>query len=143
VRVAGVIAAAMNPVVLLGDVCERQKVRERARNGQPGRNRHVAQQPIDVLELAVGRARPLGCLAHLLDPVEDVVPFVVPQHTSKHLPEQAHVVSQRLVWIGSHAAILSGSISTECAASAGPTKIDVSVGGTTNHQPPTYLAACS
>ena len=47
------------------------------------------------------RAR-LGGLAHLLDPFENLVPFVMPQHTAEHFPEQAHVVSQRLVRIDTH-----------------------------------------
>ena len=87
------IAPAMHAMVLLGDVGERQKMRERASHRQRRRDRHVAEQPIDVLELAVERARPLGGLAHLLDPLEDLVAFVMAQHASEHLAEQAHVVS--------------------------------------------------
>ena len=107
VRIARMVAAAMHAVVLLGDVGQRQEMRERAGDGQRRCDRHVAQQPVDVLELAVERARPLGGLAHLLDLLEDLVPFVMPQHAPEHLPEQAHVVSQRLVRIDNHAEILS------------------------------------
>jgi hypothetical protein len=101
------VAAAMHPMVLLGDVGQREEMRERAGDRQRRRDRHVAQQPVDVLELAVERARPLGGLPHLLDLFENLVPFVMAQHTSEHLPEQAHVVSQRLVRIETHDEILS------------------------------------
>ena len=99
---ARMIAAAMHAMVLLGDVGQRQEMRERAGDRQRRRDRHVAQQPIDMLELAVERARPLGCLAHLLDLVENLIPFVMPQHASQHFAEQAHVVSQWLVGISMH-----------------------------------------
>ena len=102
VRIARMIAPAMHAMVLLGDVGQRQEMRERAGHGQRRGHRHVAQQPIDVLELAVERARPLGRLAHLLDLLEDLVAFVMPQHAAEHLAEQAHVVSQRLVRIDTH-----------------------------------------
>ena len=95
------VAAAMHAVVLLGYVGKRQEMRARARDGQRRRHGHVAQQPIDVLELAVERACLLvAALAHLLDPFKNLVAFVMPQHTAQHFPEQAHVITQRLVWIG-------------------------------------------
>ena len=41
----------------------------------------------------------LAAFAHLLDPFENLVAFVMPQHAAQHFPEQAHVIAQRLMWI--------------------------------------------
>jgi hypothetical protein len=92
-RIARVVAAAMHAMMLLGYVRERQEMRERARDGKRRRHGHVAQQPVDVLKFAVERARLLGGLAHLLDPLKNLVAFVMPQHTTQHFPEQAHVIA--------------------------------------------------
>jgi hypothetical protein len=88
--------------MLLGDVGERQKVRERAGDSQPRRDRHLAKQTVERLEIAVCRACALGCFAHTLDAREHLVALVMAQHATQQLAEQSHVVAQRLMRIAFH-----------------------------------------
>src|SRR5215213_4538902 len=101
------IAAAMHAMMLFRDIRKRQEMSEGARDGERRRNRHLAKQLIDVFDLTVVRSCALCQLAYLFDAFEDLLSLVMPQDAPEHLPEQAHVVSQRLMRIGTHDRILS------------------------------------
>ncbi len=97
-----VVAAPPFAMVLLGNIGEGQEVRERPRHCQRVGDRHLAQDTGERLDVEVRRARLFGGLAHLLDPREQRLTLVLPQHPAEQLPQQPYVVSKRLVRIGGH-----------------------------------------
>jgi hypothetical protein len=106
VRIAGMVATPVHPVVLLGDVGQRQEVSERSRNGQRRFDRHLTKQTVERFEITVGGTCALGRLAHPLDSLENLVAFVLTKDAPQQLAQQAHVVAQRLMRIPIHPAIL-------------------------------------
>ena len=80
-------------MVLLGDVGERQEMRERPRHRQRRLDRQVAQHAGQRLDVAVPsgpaelRQRP-----HPLDRLVERLPLALPQRLAKQLAEQPHIV---------------------------------------------------
>src|SRR5215203_4960320 len=101
------IAAAMHAMMLFRDIRERQEMSEGARDGERRRYRHLAKQLVDVLDLTVVRSCAFCELAYLFDACEELLSLGMSKNAAEHLPEQAHVVSQRLMRIGTHHRILS------------------------------------
>ena len=99
--------SASNPVVLLRDVGEVEEVAEGARQRRGGIS---GQRGQNVSELAGMRgaagAAGLGERAHPLDGVEKRRPLRSAQRLAKQLPQQPHVIAQRLVRIGDHLLIV-------------------------------------
>jgi hypothetical protein len=109
-RISGVIAAASLAMVLLGNICEVQEMRESARHGERVADGHVREQACELVEsrLLFGSSGPFGNLAHLLHAIEKRLPFMVAEHPPQQLSKEPHIVSQRPVRIGAHPIILSG-----------------------------------
>jgi hypothetical protein len=106
VRIAGMVSPPMNAVVLFGNVGERQKMRERPRHGQRRIDGHLSQQSIEALELGIAAAGIFRRFAHTFDPLENLIAFVMTQHSSEQLAKETHVITQRLMRIVTHPAIL-------------------------------------
>ena len=83
VRSARVVAPPVDAMVLLGDVGERQEVRERASDGQRRRYGHLSAATDRYASSSRRRARFLGGFAHPLDVLEQFITPVMPQHTAE------------------------------------------------------------
>ena len=110
VGVALVIAPPPHAMVLFGDVCEIQKMREGARDRQRFRGRPGPQDFAEAIEVGgVAGASALGEGAHFLDHPEKLVTFLAFQRLAEEVAEETDIVAETFVGGGSdcHAAILS------------------------------------
>ena len=80
--------------MLLGDVGQREEVRERARDRNRGGDRHVAQLVGELLERRrVAAVRPLCQRANALHALEERVAFARPEHVAEQLAQEPHILA--------------------------------------------------
>src|SRR6516164_8574004 len=95
-------APAADAVVLLGDVGQLKKMRERTRDRNRGLERH-RRELLGQLGKGARRSdriaapRGLGGHAYALDAIEEVLAFLADQCLAKQAAEQPDVVAQRLL----------------------------------------------
>ena len=95
-RITLIRAAPAHAVMLFGDVCEIQEVREAARDRQRGLDRHRAQLVRQRLEPVRRRhARAFGERAHAFHPLEQRLSLLAAQRLAQQFAEQPDVVAQR------------------------------------------------
>jgi hypothetical protein len=96
-----VVAAAADAVVLLGNVGERQKVRERPRHRHRHLDRQVAHRLLEQRHPVLAPLpRLLGDAADALDRLEEGIPFARPDRVAQHAAEHRHVFAEPLMRIG-------------------------------------------
>ena len=99
--VASVIAAAADAMVLLGNVGEAEKMRERTSDTKGQRLRQGAQEIGQLVERPiVAGMRAFGQGPHALDAIEEPGVIVRLQYLPEQIAELTDVVSQPLVRIG-------------------------------------------
>ena len=97
------IAPPAYPMMLLGNVGEGQKVRERTRHRHGRVDGHIAQHVCEEIERAgLARVRSLGDAAHPFDAIEQRLSFVRSQRFAEQFTEQVDVVAKRFVWVRIH-----------------------------------------
>ena len=102
-RVAQIFAPAANPVVLLGDVRERQKMRERARDGHGRFDRQRTKQFRQRVEVPIASAAAaLRKGADPFDDMEECGTLTEPQRVAEQPAEKPDVVAQALMRIADH-----------------------------------------
>jgi hypothetical protein len=104
VGIARVIAASPYAVVLLRDVRERQKVRERTRHGQRRVDWHLPQKLRESIEVFIPIApvaRTLRERADALDALVQVFTAVLAQHVAQKVAQKMDIVPKRLMRIDS------------------------------------------
>jgi hypothetical protein len=110
-RVPRMISSAADPVVLLGDIGEVEKMGERPGDRSRRGDRHLAKKLGDVVEIGIV-ARPagaLGRLAHAFHALEQRLALMVAERQPEQLAQEPHVIPQRLVGIGRHRRIVTQS----------------------------------
>jgi hypothetical protein len=96
--VARVVPAPADPVMLLGDVGQRQKVGERPRDRHGRRNRQIAQPVGELFEgERIAGVRALREGPDLLHSLEQLVAFAGAQRVAEQLAQQPHIVAQWLM----------------------------------------------
>jgi hypothetical protein len=110
-RVPRMIASAADPVVLLGDIGQVEKMSERAGDCARRADWHLAKKLGDVVEIGIVARPPgpLGGLAHAFHALEQRLALVAAERQAEQLAEEPHVVPQRLVRIGRHRRIVTQS----------------------------------
>ena len=90
-------------MMLLGDVGQIQELRERARDRKRRVDRHAAERAGQALEiLAFAGAGALGERAHAFHGQEQFFALARLERVAQEFAEQAHVIAEWLVNIGSH-----------------------------------------
>ena len=104
VGIALIIAASPNAVMLLGDIRQGQKVRERARYRQRVVDRQILEHFLKSLEvIRVAVASPLGKRSYSLDHLEEILALLRPKRFAEEVAQKADVVAEWLVRIRAHA----------------------------------------
>ena len=102
-RIAQVFAPAANPVVLLGNVREGQKMRERARDWHGRFDRQRPKQFRQRVEVPIApAAAALGKGADPFDDMKECGTLTEPQRVAEHPAEKPDVVAQALMRIADH-----------------------------------------
>ena len=103
VGIALIVAASPNAVMLLGDIRQCEKVRERARYRQRVVDRQILEYFLESLEvIRVVVARTLGKRSYSLDHLEERLALLRPKRLAEEVAQEADVVAEWLVRIRAH-----------------------------------------